>query len=342
MLNNEITPILQLNLILHMCMSYPPNSFIEPYFQRNGFRIHSIGRNIPVRVEDYKKLTSHLKAPINKNVVPEVILIDELDEQVVLIECKIKSFEFDLSHHATKQAMGYFSLSPGYLKDYLVLPTHTPEGYLLYVTNEEHSEKLKSTLQSISNKAKTALSNALTHSTMGFKIEDDQQIYLYLHNKEGIEKFPLTKTPNIHKGSVIYLIPIDPEVEVDDYGKSVLESQVRTTISSLIGRNIGIREFEFSTIQICQEVIPVWEEWNPKSKKKIKRLVQIYLLEIKKELQNKGLVFDYNSNVFYAPLINKKLADTIRNYLLSTSFRKVGSEFFENINQIDMNELLED
>lgn len=327
--------------MLHMCMDYPPDSFIDPYFYKNGFRIHSIGKNIPVRGADYKKLTSHLKTPVNKNVVPEVILINDEDKHVVLIECKVKSFEYDLSHRATKQALGYFSLAPDYLKDYLVLPPHTSEGSLLYVTNEEHSEKLRNTLQSISNEAEAALSNVLTHRIMGLRIEDDQKIYLYLHNKEGIKKFPLTKAPNIHKGSVIYLIPVDPEVKIDDYGKSVLENQVRTTIISLIGKNIGLREFEFSTIQICKAIIPVWEEWNPKSKRIVKRLVQIYLLEIKKELRNKGLIIDYDSNVFNVPLANRKLADTVRNYLISTGFRKVGNEIFDNINQIDMSDLLD-
>ncbi|WP_216638241.1 hypothetical protein, partial [Brevibacillus brevis] len=95
-------------------------------------------------------------------------------------------------------------------------------------------------------------------------------------------------------------------------------------------------------LEVCQEIIPVWDSWVIKAKKNVRRLVRTYIDGIVSELNKKGLTIEYTDGSYIVPKVDLKSADKIRNYLRSTEASNYGSDMIEKFKQIEMDEFLEE
>lgn len=337
---SNFTPLFQLNLFIHMGMDYQSGSpYVNPFLRNLGYKIKYIGYPIPVKPETHRKLKKSLDNKVNKIVVPEIIYEHQHTKNIILLECKVLSFSEDLSERAARQAVGYLSLSGDYVASYLgIRPSQLPEAKLLYAIDSNFTEDLKQTLNALSLSVVSVTGDTITYDVVGMEKKDDG---VYFNTNDGSFKVidgSVTENP-----AVLYLIPIDPELDFEDqYGREVLMQQVRSSIVSKIGRLIGYTQFEFTALEVCQEIIPVWDSWVIKPKKNVRRLVRTYIDGIVSELNKKGLTIECSDGSYIIPKVDHKTADKIRNYLRSTEASNYGSDIIENFKQIEMEEYLEE
>lgn len=330
---SNLTPLLQLNIFIHMGMNYPEGGLFKPYLRSKGYRIKTIGQNISVKQDIYKKIAKSLGKKVNQNVVPEIIFIHDQSNELLLLECKVISFPPDLDQRSAQQALGYLSLSPEYVSEYLGLPKkNNLAGRLIYSVDENYSIHLNQTLNDLSSIVSEILGDSMDYEIMGMESASDG-IFLYVGNNSKRQKIKITEAVTKNQGTVIYLIPLDPEVDLaDKYGMDVLEQQVKNSLRIIIGRLIGIREISFSVVDVCKDVIPVWDLWTSKSTKKIRRLVKIHIDKIKSDLEKRGVKLLYDNGLYTVPKVDQKSVEKVRGYFKSAVYEVGFNTISEQMN----------
>ncbi|MGF9909575.1 hypothetical protein [Brevibacillus porteri] len=343
-MTSNLTPLLQLNLFIHMGLDYvASDSSINPYLRKLGYKIKYISYPIPLKTEMYRKLTSTLRKNVNKTVVPEIIYENEDNGELLLLECKVTGFTSSLEYHGAQQAMGYLSLSPAYLDGYFGLRSNHPAARLLYAVDNNDKYELGETLNQLSQNVSKVLGKAMSHEIYGMSLTEDGAFIYTDSETAAIRIADGSVTNNV---VVLYLVPVDPEMNLTDrFGREVLEQQVRSAVISKVGRLLGVKSFEFTSTDICKDIIPVWDVWAPKSRKSVRRLVRTFITTIQGELAKKGLTIEYIDNKFIVPKVDYKVAERIRAYFKSSDIEGVGQEAFDQINryeQLEMDEFLDE
>lgn len=338
-MKTELSPLFQLNLLIHLSLPYPNGSNFYPYFNRHGYKLKHIEKPIPLEPVNIKKLSEVIGK--KKAVTPEVILYKDNEQEYLLIECKVRNFDVDWSHHGTKQAAGYLSLTPNHLKDFFGLESKSKiSAKIVYGVTQQKKQKMSHTLQSISEIVKEKLGHAMNHEIFGIEIKSDG---LYLTVKEGknVESYKVIKEKALLNNSLIYIVPVDINGQLEKENEDILQTQIRNSLRSVIGKNIGSNPFSFNSKEICERINPVWGQLPAPFKQKMKRWVHNYIKEIIEQIAQMGIkVTVHEQNYMFASVEEKKV-NSVRRYLLSERFLETGQHIFENTEQMTMDDFLE-
>ncbi|MFC5775853.1 hypothetical protein [Ectobacillus antri] len=334
----ELTPLLQLNLFVHMSLEYPEQSGFYPYLREKGYVIKAIEASIPVNPKNYNALSKHVK--VNQIVTPEMILEHNRTGELMLLECKVNSFDVDFEHTASKQAIGYLSLEPDYLAEFMgTNQNREAKAHLIYATDEEYADQLRETLGTLQEKTINIIGDSLDYEVLGMEISEEG-CFIVKTSSKGLEKIKITNYSALQKGAVLYIVPFEPNSKIDEYGKVVLERQVRNSLRVFIGKYIGYQEFSFNSTTICEDINPVWSKLPSYFKKKIRRLVHNYILDVARELNHLGLKILAENQVYRVPMVDRKIASRVRRFLLSEKFVGVGEENFNELEQLTIDDFL--
>ncbi|MRX56503.1 hypothetical protein GJU41_21375 [Bacillus idriensis] len=340
MSDHILTPLQQLNLFIHMSLDYPDDSLFYPYLQRKGIKIKVIGQQVPVPSLVRTKFKEKYNTKINQIVEPEIIFENTTTGDIILLECKTSSFSNNLEDRGAKQALGYLSLENNTLRQYLGLSTESTKVNdlkVLYSTNNKYIEELDIVLDNLNQKL-IGITGNLDYEVIGIETNSNG-IYINLNENQGSKKIKISKiAPGNINGSVMYIIPLDPSINFkDEYGLKVIEEKIKTTLLISMGRMAGIKDYQFSVSDVCNRIIPVWDIWSPKAKKKVKRLVIRFLKRIIGEMKEKKLNVDFDGVYVKVYKCDQNTADKLRIYLKSIQFNDV----FNETEQIEMGEFID-
>lgn len=335
----ELTPLFQLNLLIHLSLPYPKGSNFYPYFNRQGYTLKQIEKPIPLEPGSIKKLKGICEP--KKSVTPEVVLYKDSNKEYLLIECKVKDFDVDWTHHGTRQATGYLSLTSNYLKDFFGLESKSKiNTKIVYGVNQQKEPKMFETLQLISETVKSKLGHAMQHDTFGIEIKSDG-LYLSVRNGEKLESHKVINEKILLNNALIYIIPVDINGQLEKENEDILQMQVRNSLRSVIGKNIGTQPFSFNSTSICEKINPVWGQLPAPFKKKMRRWIHNYIKEVIEQIVQMGVnVTVHEQNYSFTSVEEKKLKN-IRRYLLSGKFLETGQHIFENFEQMTIDEFLD-
>ncbi|WP_257127985.1 hypothetical protein [Bacillus thuringiensis] len=335
----EMTPLLQLNLFLHMTLDYTHKSNFNPYFKKQGYVLKSIEESIPLNPEVYQKISAVTK--ISQQVTPEMILRHQETGNLLLLEFKVKSFDSNTEDRACRQALGYLSLTPEYLNEFLGgTEDEKNTASLLYATDNNHTEKLNSTLTELKSTVLKTVGKSLDPEILGIEI-NNSGCFIQKKAPELEDPVKIVDLPILQEKAILYLIPFEPNSSIDEYGKLVLEKQVRNTIRAILGRNLGNTEFTFNSTDICKAINPLWDKLPSKLKKKIKRIVHTYILDVISVLKTKNVHGINEQQVYKFPPIDQNTLEKVRRFLITNKFIEVGKNSFDEIDQLTIEEFLE-
>ncbi|MDE0583239.1 hypothetical protein ON064_09340 [Planococcus sp. A6] len=335
----QLNPLFQLNMLIHLSLPYPKNSNIYPYFNRQGYSIKQIEKTIPLDPINVKKLKTVCEP--QKNVTPEIVLYNESKNEYILIECKVQSFEVDWSQRGTKQAAGYLSLTPEYLKEIFILEKNEKiNSKIIYGVNHTQAQELFDSVKIISDEVKGVLGHSLEHETLGMEISNTG-LYLSTFKNKTTKKVRILDGETIKQQALIYIIPFDINGKMEDDNRELLKTQVRNSLRSLLGKNIGAKSFSFSSLTICEKINPVWNQLPPAFQKKLKRWVHTYAKEIFAQIHSLGVEIVLNGQTYSVPSINDKKIKTIRKFLTSEKFLETGQNIFTNADQMTIEDFLD-
>ncbi|MBY0201399.1 hypothetical protein H7U05_29705 [Priestia megaterium] len=334
----ELTPLFQLNLLVHLTLPYPKSSNFHPYFYKQGYKINQIEKSIPLDPRNVKRFKETFES--KKAVTPEMVLYHEKKKEYLLIECKVQKFDVDWSHHGTRQAAGYMSLSEDYLKDIFALERNAKiKAKIFYGIQKEEEAEMYTTLQCISETVKEIIGYAMPHETFGIQFKSDG-LYLSLRQEEKIEEINVINKKALSNNAMIYIIPVDINGHLDTESKEVLQIQVRNVLRSILGKNIGLRDFSFTSTTICEKINPVWAQLPSTFKKKMKRWVHNYIKEIIEEIVSMGVRVDISEQNYSFNIVDERKAKNIRKFLLSKTFLEKQLHIFDDSEQITIEDFL--
>lgn len=338
-MQEELTPLFQLNMLIHLSLPYPEDSNIYPYFNRQGYSIKQVEKTIPLDPANVKKLKTVCEP--KKNVTPEVVLYNESKNEYILIECKVQSFEVDWSQHGTRQAAGYLSLTAEYLKEIFTLEKNVMiDSKIIYGVNHTQEQELFDSMQLVSDEVKGLLGHSLEHETLGMEI-NNSGLYLSTRKDKNMKKVKILDDQTIKQRALIYIIPFDINGKMEEDSRELLKIQVRNSLRSLLGKNIGAKPFLFSSITICERINPVWKQLPPAFQKKLKRWVHTYIKEIISKIHSLGVDIVLNGQNYLVPAVTEKQIKTVRNFLTSEKFTETGQNIFSDANQMTIEDFLD-
>ncbi|PGT84625.1 MULTISPECIES: hypothetical protein [Bacillaceae] len=338
-MRTELTPLFQLNLLIHLSLPYPEGSSLNPYFNRQGYSLKQIEKTIPLDLGSIKKLKGICEP--KKAVTPEVVLYKDSDKEYLLIECKVQDFDVDWTHHGTRQAAGYLSLPLDHLKNFFGLESKAKiNTKVIYGVNQQKEQHMFETLQSISEKVKDTLGHAMKHDTFGIEIKPDG-LYLSVRNGEELESHRVINEKTLLNNALIYIIPVDINGQLEKENGEILQTQVRNSIRSVIGKNIGPQPFSFNSTSICEKINPVWGQLPVPFKKKMRRWVHNYIKEIIEQIVQMGINVTVHEQNYSFTSVEEKKIKNVRRYLLSDRFLETGQNIFENFEQLTIDEFLD-
>lgn len=338
-MNIELNPLFQLNLLIHLCLPYPDGSHFYPYFNRKGYTLKQIEK--PISLEPGSiKILKELYEP-KKSVTPEVVLYKDSDNEYLLIECKVKSFDIDWTHHGTRQAAGYLSLTSEHLKDFFGLESKSKiNAKVMYCVSQRNQDKLINTLNSISDIIMDKLGDVMQHEVFGIEAKSDG-LYLTVCDEEKYDSYKVINEKALLNKSLIYIVPVDINGQLEKENEDVLQTQIRNSLRSVIGKNIGLQPFSFNSTSICEKINPVWGQLPASYKKKMRRWVHNHTKEIIEQIILMGVGVTTHEQNYSFDSVDEKKVLSVRRYLLSDKFLETGSEIFRNYEQITIDDLLD-
>ncbi|WP_025693128.1 hypothetical protein [Paenibacillus zanthoxyli] len=245
-----------LNLFIHLSMNYSSTSHVNPYFRKKGYRLKYISLELPVPVEPRHKVIQQIGTKINSFVVPELIFEHNTDGQLLIVECKLKDISFDVNDRDNRQAFGYLCLSESDLSRYLGI-TRSSNSKLLYSVDRGHIEAYSQVLSDISEIITETNYSYFPYEVSGISVNDSEITLLFKDENDHYEEICVAKDP------LPFIIPIDPEVNLkDEYGRQVVEENLRMIIAARICPFIEFTDIKFSIEEICKELIPIWDLWS--------------------------------------------------------------------------------
>lgn len=337
----ELNPLFQLNLLIHLSLPYPDGSNFYPYFNRKGFVVKQIEKSIPLEPGSINKLKAIIEP--QKTVTPEVVLFNSKSKEYLLIECKMKNFNVDWSQHGTRQAVGYLSLTPSYLKDFFALESKTEINtkviYGVNQVNQNNQQEMFDTLQCISEAVEETLGYVMEHDAFGIEITP-KGLFLNVRKGGKVDNVRIIKENALLNNALIYIIPVDINGQLDQENKEVLQTQVRNSIRSVLGKSIGTQPFSFNSTKICKKINPVWEQLPPAFKKKMRRWVHNYIKEIISQINLMGIDIEIEGQNYSFAAVDEKKVKSVRKFLISDAFLETGKNIFDETEQMTIDEFI--
>ncbi|PGT81548.1 hypothetical protein [Bacillus sp. AFS040349] len=338
-MNLDLNPLFQLNLLIHLCLPYPKGSNFYPYFNRKGYTLKQIEKPISLEPSSIKIL-KELFEP-KKAVTPEVVLYKDSNNEYLLIECKVQNFDVDWTHHGTRQAAGYLSLTSERLKDFLGLESKSKiNAKIMYGVSQQNQKKLTTTLDSISNIIKDKLGQVMQHDVFGIEVKTDG-LYLSVLEGEKLDSYKVINEKALLNKSLIYIVPVDINGQLEKENEDILQTQVRNSLRSIIGKNIGSQPFSFNSTSICEKINPVWGQLPAPFKNKMKRWVHNNTKEVIEQIVQMGVSITIHEQNYSFGSVDDKKVKSVRRYLLSDRFIETGGHIFENSEQMTIDEFLD-
>ncbi|WP_020063390.1 hypothetical protein [Bacillus sp. 123MFChir2] len=304
-----------------------------------------LSRKCKIRLDGYKSIVvpsdykstveNAIDCRINTSVEPEIIYQHKNQSDLLLLECKVNGFKVDLTNRNTKQAMGYLCCSESHVQEYLGFPPYEQANTkLLYAVSSADVELQKETLNKLSFLIEEAQVPCLNFSVVGIEVKENE-VYLTTLDNGKKEKIRIIKGSHPH---LLNIVPVDPSSSgrIADEQKEnlkVLEQRVLTALRAALGKNLGYKEFEISTHDICERAIPIWRLWNKQSQKQLQPFIRKYISQAFARLKKKGLMykFDAHQQLYKVSDTDHQTANKVRNYLASKEFVKLGNDIFDDI-----------
>lgn len=317
-----------------MGMEYPTTSRVSPYFHNKGYRIKCISFLLQVPEATKDKVKKQINTSINTNVVPELIYENIETKELILLECKLSNIEYDLTRRDVKQAFGYLSLNDKEIFEYMGGIGERNKSKLLYSVSNEHQDSYETVLNTIADIVKNATSNHLPFEVSGIKVNGNEICLCVRDIDTGfMEEHSVTSDP------LLLIIPLDPEVNLkNEYGREVLEQNLRMTLASRICPFVGYRDIQFSLEDICEEIIPVWKLWSKHPKNKIREIIKYYIKQLSKELEKTGLKIDVEKGMYQIKKTDSKIGDKVRNFFRFNSAEYIAKESIDSLEQMVIEE----
>jgi hypothetical protein len=199
---------------------------------------------------------------------------------------------------------------------------------------------MNKTLSQISKTVEDKLGHVLLHDTFSLEYKSDG-LYLTIREDDKIESHKVINQKALKNDSLIYIVPVDVNGQMEEENEDILQTQVRNSLRSIIGKNVGSQQFSFNSTSICEKINPVWGQLPPAFKRKMRRWVHVYVKEIIEQLVKLGATVNiHEQNYTFAPL-EDKIVKSIRRFLLSDKFLETGNDLFENYQQLTIDDFLE-
>ncbi|MEN1985974.1 hypothetical protein [Paenibacillus hubeiensis] len=155
----------------------------------------------------------------------------------------------------------------------------------------------------------------------------------YEDDTRGIEEHHITSDP------LLLIIPIDPEVNLNsEYGREVLEQNLKMTIATRICPFVGYRNIQFSLEDICEDIIPVWQLWSKHPKNKIRELIKYYMRQLSKELEKTGLKISLDKGRYLIEEADLKIGDKVCNFFRFNSSEYLEKDSLDSVEQMVIEE----
>lgn len=329
----KITPLFQLNLLLHMTMPYNNDLGIQPFFYKLGFSVKEIETTLPLPPKTIATLKS---VGIDRNnTKPELVLTNK--NTIILLECKSSDFDFDLSKRVTLQAISYFSMNNNHLVSYYGLPSKDiKESKIVYVLSNANNEKINNALTTTKKVVKNILGAALRYELLHIAVKENGVYIIFYDNMNNIDEEIIVVDSRItDSNELFYLIPTDIEGRFDKESEELLKMQVRNTIRSIIGRRINKNQHIVHIEDIAIKINPLFKLLPSKFQSKFKLWIKNSIRNILKEISTSNIVFLCDKNNLIIPAIpTEKDRKIILNKLLLQSF--IPNSSFSDFNSIQL------
>jgi len=350
----EQTPLFQLNLMIWLTWPAPPSGIVRPIFREDGFALRGIGSAFELPLE-IRARAGAAGTPFKERPGPDLLLDHHQHRLFLPIECKVSSFGPDVppgnKKHQACQAAALLSATGSYLADYFGLPAPADwQAYLLYAVSGSQEAAMQATLGHLSTRLQTAHIDPTPAGALGIHMRDDG-IYLKLAPAASVPVTALQALPSdgvrvveLENGEdprLLYLLPWDPSIgPADEYERRVLEERVRSALTSLIGSRLDAPTFEVSLDEILQAAVEVWEVWHDRQAATgFRNAVRVYVKQILAQLRKTGVDIQIRRNTFIFVQITPQVAQMVRRYLTSASFRQGEIDLWSEAVQLDFSSL---
>jgi len=350
----EQTPLFQLNLMIWLTWLVPPGEIVRPIFREDGFALRGIGQAFELPLE-IRARAGAAGIPFKERPGPDLLLEHHQRRLFLPIECKVSSFGPDAPlgnrKHQACQAAALLSATGSYLADYFGLPAPVDwRAYLLYAVSGGQEAAMQATLGHLSTRLQTAHINPTPAGALGIHIRDDG-VYLKPPLKANVPVTALQASPpdgvrvmeleNGEDPRLLYLLPWDPSIgPADEYERRVLEERVRSALTSLIGSRLDAPTFEVSLNEILQAAVEVWEIWRDRQAVTgFRNAVRVYVKRILTQLRKMGVDIQIRQNTFTFAQVTPQVAQAVRRYLTSVTFRRGEVDLWSEAVQLDFSSL---
>lgn len=209
---------------------------------------------------------------------------------------------------------------------------------------------MQATLGHLSTRLQTAHIDPTPAGALGIHIRDDG-VYLKPTLKANVPVTALQAPPpdgarvmeleNGQDPRLLYLLPWDPSIgPADEYERRVLEERVRSALTSLIGSRLDALTFEVSLDEILQAAVEVWEVWRDRQATTgFRNAVRVYVKQVLAQLRKMGVDIQIRQNTFTFVRITPQVAQMVRHYLTSVTFRRGQIDLWSEAVQLDFSSL---
>jgi len=345
----EQTPLFQLNLMLFLTWPSPP-SFVEPLFYKEGFALRSIAPSIGVPLESIARAQAS-DLPIQNSARPDLFLEQHSQQQLLLIECKLRSFGPDSS--TSRQTRALLACTGTYLAERIGVPAAMRwQGSLIYAVGGGQETQMQETLLALNQEMDVAHISTSNIGAMGILVQADG-VYLSPDTQSDIPIRALQQSPAtgvrvmmLEEGEdprPLYLIPLDPSIEMDDpFERQVLEERVRQALTSLIGSRLDMLDFKVTMEEILTAATEVWHLWEDKhATRGFRNAVRQYVKVILRQMRQRGARIESHERHFSFSQVTPEMAQNLRRYLISVAFRRGDIDLWSDAVQLDFSSLAE-
>lgn len=258
---NKLTkdPIFQLNILIWMAKEQPEHDYqVMPLLFKSGFKVRLIESQFPLPEKIKRSLIKH---EINASLAPEpdLVLVRQNDGRALYIEAKSDSFSPN-SDASAKQARGHLVATGDAFSE--VLAPYEP-CLLSYVTPEECTKAMCSTLEVISGELKEKAISCGNYSCTGFSVSegslhfcwDDQFAqHLDLVDNSSVIMTDLSEDTDPSPLYFVYSVDDYPDPERQDQLRKILINRIHgALLSSLQRQSVGV-EYTVTADDLLKEV----------------------------------------------------------------------------------------
>lgn len=343
----EYDELFQLNLLIWLVWSSNASG-IKPVFREDGYQLEAIGPTCRPTIQVHA-IANQAGLPFKTEANPDILLRHSQRNLFLPIECKLNSFGPDST--AAEQANVLLSVEGSQIAASIGLPqAQNWQSFLIYALNADHDRMLE-TLQELTLRLKSANLSVVSSGTLGIIVSSDG-IDLQTLPCDVVPVSALrSERPNIIRVMELedggdprpfYLVPVDPSIKLNNpFGIRLIEERIRTAVMSVFGSKLDMGAFEVTEDEFMREVLEIWDYWKDRQARTglLKQATRPYINKILKEMRDRGAKITQKQRTIQFSEITPTIAQNIRAYLMSASFRRGDINFEENLRQLSFDDL---